>query len=87
MVIQSDKSGFQHPAPSDITPESIYQARRDIIHRLAAGSAGLALAAWGVREAHAQTLRAGQHGLGAVQRAWRSPTAHREAETAKAHRG
>jgi len=59
MVIQSDKSGFQHPAPSDITPESIYQARRDIIHRLAAGSAGLALAAWGVREAHAQTPRTG----------------------------
>ncbi|PUE52022.1 protein-methionine-sulfoxide reductase catalytic subunit MsrP [Limnohabitans parvus] len=60
MIIQSDKSGFQHSINSEITPESVYQTRRDVIRNLASGSAGLALAAWGVREAHAQTPRAGQ---------------------------
>ncbi len=60
MIIQSDKSGFQHSITSEITPESVYQTRRDVIRNLASGSAGLALAAWGVREAHAQTPRAGQ---------------------------
>jgi methionine sulfoxide reductase catalytic subunit len=60
MLIQSDTSGFQHAVPSEITPESVYQTRRDLIRTLATGSAGLALAAWGVRQAHAQTPRAGQ---------------------------
>ena len=60
MIIQPNKSGFQHPISSEITPESVYQSRRDIIRQLATGSAGLALAAWGMREAHAQTPRAGQ---------------------------
>jgi sulfoxide reductase catalytic subunit YedY len=60
MLIQSDKSGFQHPMGSEITPASIYQTRRDIIRQMATGSAGMALAAWGLREAHAQTPRAGQ---------------------------
>jgi sulfoxide reductase catalytic subunit YedY len=45
---------------SEITPESVYQTRRDIVRQMATGTAGLALAAWGLREAHAQTLRAGQ---------------------------
>ena len=60
MIIQSDTSGFQHPVPSEITPQSVYLTRRDIIRQMATGSAGLALAAWGLREAHAQTPRAGQ---------------------------
>jgi methionine sulfoxide reductase catalytic subunit len=60
MILQFNKSGFQHPVSSEITPESVYQSRRDIIRQLATGSAGLALAAWGMREAHAQTPRAGQ---------------------------
>ncbi|PUE12120.1 protein-methionine-sulfoxide reductase catalytic subunit MsrP [Limnohabitans sp. T6-20] len=60
MIIQPNKSGFQHAIPSEITPESVYQSRRDIIRQLATGSAGLALAAWGMREAYAQTPRAGQ---------------------------
>ncbi len=60
MIIQPNKSGFQHAIPSEITPESVYQSRRDIIRQLATGSTGLALAAWGMREAYAQTPRAGQ---------------------------
>lgn len=60
MIIQTDNSGFRHLVASEITPESVYQTRRDLIRNLAAGSAGLALTAWGAREAHAQTPRAGQ---------------------------
>lgn len=60
MILQLNKSGFQHPVSSDITPESVYHSRRSMIRQLATGSAGLALAAWGMREAHAQTPRAGQ---------------------------
>ncbi len=59
MFIQSNSSGFQHPVASEITPESVYHTRRDLIRTLATGSAGLALAAWGMREAHAQTPRGG----------------------------
>jgi sulfoxide reductase catalytic subunit YedY len=54
MLIQSDRSGFQHPLASETTPETIYAARRDIVRGLATGAAGLALTSWGLREAHAQ---------------------------------
>jgi len=60
MIIHTHSSGFQHDTPSEITPQATYQSRRDIIRGWAAGSAGLALSAWGVREAHAQTPRGGQ---------------------------
>jgi sulfoxide reductase catalytic subunit YedY len=60
MIIHTGTSGFQHAVPSEITPQAAYQSRRDIIRGLAAGSAGLALTAWGMREARAQTPRAGQ---------------------------
>ena len=56
MRIISNHSGFIHPVPSEITPEPVYQTRRDLIRGLAAGSAGMALTAWGLREAHAQTV-------------------------------
>ena len=59
MIIHTQDTGFQHGIPSEITPEAVYQSRRELIRHLAAGSAGLALAAWGVREAQAQTPRAG----------------------------
>ena len=39
MLIQSDTSGFQHAVASEITPESVYQTRRDLIRTLATGSA------------------------------------------------
>jgi sulfoxide reductase catalytic subunit YedY len=52
--------GLSMPLASEITPKAIYHSRRDLIRNLAAGSAGLALTAWGSREAFAQTPRAGQ---------------------------
>ncbi|MEY3612662.1 MAG: Sulfoxide reductase catalytic subunit YedY precursor [Pseudomonadota bacterium] len=60
MIIRSSSSGFLHPVPSDITPQTAYQSRRDLMRQLAAGSAGLALASWGLRDAQAQTVRPGQ---------------------------
>ncbi len=59
MIIRTQHTGFQHGIPSEITPPSVYQSRRELIRQLAAGSAGVALAAWGVREAHALTPRSG----------------------------
>ena len=56
----SNGSGFIHPVSSEITPEPIYQTRRDLIRSLAAGSAGVALTAWGLREAHALTTGSGK---------------------------
>lgn len=60
MLITSNESGYVHPVPSDITPLQAYQSRRDLMRHVAAGSAGLALTAWGVRDAKAQTLSPGQ---------------------------
>ncbi len=56
----TNRSDPQQPAFSDITPEPTYHTRRDLIRSLAAGSAGVAMTAWGLREAHAQTARPGQ---------------------------
>ena len=60
MIIRSSSSGFLHPVPSDITPQAAYQSRRDLMRQLAAGSAGVALAGWGLRDAQAQMTRPGQ---------------------------
>jgi methionine sulfoxide reductase catalytic subunit len=60
MIIHTGTSGFQHGTPSEVTPQAVYQSRRDIVRAWAAGSAGLALSGWGLREAHAQTPRGGQ---------------------------
>ena len=60
MIITSTDSGFQHPASSEITPAQVYRSRRDIVRGMAAGSAGLVLAGWGMRDARAQMLRPGQ---------------------------
>ena len=60
MIIRSSSSGFLHPVPSDITSQAAYQSRRDLMRQLAAGSAGLALAGWGLRDAQAQMARPGQ---------------------------
>jgi sulfoxide reductase catalytic subunit YedY len=56
----ANRSGLTTPLSSEITPEAVYQSRRDLIRTLATGSAGLALTAWGMRDAHAQTPRTGQ---------------------------
>jgi sulfoxide reductase catalytic subunit YedY len=60
MIITSNDSGFQHPASSEITPAQVYRSRRDIVRSMAAGSAGLVLASWGMRDARAQMQRPGQ---------------------------
>jgi methionine sulfoxide reductase catalytic subunit len=56
MLIKTHHSGFIHPASSEITPQGIYQRRRDLIKLMATGAAGAALAGWASREAMAQAL-------------------------------
>jgi sulfoxide reductase catalytic subunit YedY len=46
--------GFDHRTPSDITPQAIYQARRDWLQRAAVGLAGAGLGPWLAGEAMAQ---------------------------------
>lgn len=88
MIIQFKDSGLQQPVASEITPPSIYQSRRDLIRGWAAGSAGLALTAWGMRDAQAQMARPGQlpvlaGGKSAVSGATtlEKPTTYKDAST------
>jgi sulfoxide reductase catalytic subunit YedY len=48
--------GFNHGTPSEITPASAYQGRREWLQRLTTGSAGAALALWAARDARAQVV-------------------------------
>jgi sulfoxide reductase catalytic subunit YedY len=48
-------SGMQHPTSSDITPQPIYQRRREVLRALASGAAGVTLSAWTGHEALAQS--------------------------------
>ena len=52
---KSSGSGFVHGPSSDITPQAVYAQRRDWFKQMAAGAAGLSMAAWASREALAQT--------------------------------
>lgn len=54
MLIKTPNSGFIHPVSSEITPQGIYQQRRDMIKLMAGGAAGVAFAGWAGREALAQ---------------------------------
>ena len=54
MLIKTNSSGFNQPLSSDITPQGIYQGRRDLIKLMASGTAGAALAGWAGRDALAQ---------------------------------
>ena len=56
MLIKTNADGFQHNLPSEITPQSIYQSRRQLMKLLATGATGAAMASWAVREAMAQTV-------------------------------
>ena len=60
MLLRTHDNGHTHPTPSDITPQAIYVQRRELIARLAAGAAGLTLAAWAQRQALAATERPGK---------------------------
>ncbi|MBL0422339.1 protein-methionine-sulfoxide reductase catalytic subunit MsrP [Ramlibacter sp. AW1] len=60
MQIKTDRDGFVHPVPSEITPCTVYQNRRDLIRWMAGGAAGAALATWAGRDARAQMQRPGK---------------------------
>ncbi len=60
MLIKTQRNGFIHGVPSEITPEAVYQQRRTVIRHLATGVAGAALATWASRQALAQTARPGK---------------------------
>jgi sulfoxide reductase catalytic subunit YedY len=60
MLIRSHDNGFIHPHASEITPQAVYQSRRQLLRQMAAGAAGATMAAWAVREALAQTVRPGK---------------------------
>ena len=55
MLIKTNRDGFGHPVASEITPQSIYEGRRNLIKLMASGVAGAALTSWATREAHAQS--------------------------------
>ena len=59
MYLLKDR-GFVHAHAADITPQSVYTGRRDLLKHLGTGVAGAALASWGARDAHAQTTRLGK---------------------------
>lgn len=44
---------FTHPLSSEITPQAVYQQRRALLKTWASGVAGVALASWAARQAHA----------------------------------
>ena len=56
MLIRTHQSGFDHPYPSEVTPRSVYQGRRDCLRRMAAGTVGGTLMAWAGRQALAQSV-------------------------------
>jgi sulfoxide reductase catalytic subunit YedY len=58
MLIKSSNTGFIHPVSSDITPQAIYEQRREWLRVMAGGVAGAALAGWAGRDALAQASAA-----------------------------
>ena len=59
MYLLKDR-GFVHAQAADITPQSVYTGRRDLLKHLGTGVAGAALASWGARDARAQMARPGK---------------------------
>jgi methionine sulfoxide reductase catalytic subunit len=61
MLIKTNRDGFIHPVASEITPQTVYHQRRDLIRWMASGAAGIGLAGWAQRDARAQmTARPGK---------------------------
>ena len=60
-------TGFVHPVPSEITPRSIYDSRRNWLRQVATASGGLALASWADRLALAQGAASRPGKLAALQ--------------------
>jgi methionine sulfoxide reductase catalytic subunit len=59
MLFSRDR-GFVHPLTSEITPRPAYEGRRAVLRQMAAGGAGVALAAFGARDALALAPRPGK---------------------------
>jgi len=55
MLIQSPSDGFNHAASSDITPQSVYTRRRELLKGAAALAAGAGMASWAARDAFAES--------------------------------
>ena len=53
MLIRNADRDWNHRLGSEITPAAVYHARRDWMRQVAAGAAGLGLAAWAARDARA----------------------------------
>ena len=60
MLIQTSSSGFVHPAGSDITPQEVFQHRRQLLQRMATLGVGTALGGWAARDAMAAMTRPGK---------------------------
>ena len=60
MLIRTDRDGFNHATPSEITSPGVYRQRRQFIAHMASGAAGLALAGWAQRDARASVHRPGK---------------------------
>ncbi|KAF1047681.1 protein-methionine-sulfoxide reductase catalytic subunit MsrP [Xylophilus sp.] len=60
MHLRRTDRGFDRPTPSEITPRTVYEARRAWLRQMAAGAAGLPLAAWAARDAQAAFARPGK---------------------------
>ncbi|MBI2769538.1 MAG: protein-methionine-sulfoxide reductase catalytic subunit MsrP [Burkholderiales bacterium] len=60
MLIKTQRDGFIHPASSEITPQLVYQGRREMMKLMATGAAGAAMASWAGRQALAQAARPGK---------------------------
>jgi sulfoxide reductase catalytic subunit YedY len=54
MLIKTRDDGLAHPFPSEITPQGVYQDRRQLLRLMAGGAAGAMLAGWAARDARAQ---------------------------------
>ena len=60
MLIKSSGNGFNHSIPGEITPQRVYDGRRDLMKLLATGAAGAAMTSWASREAFAQVAKPGK---------------------------
>ncbi len=63
MLNRPGRSGFDHLLASEITPQSVYQGRRDWLKLMAGGAAGGALAAWAGRDALALAAAVARPGM------------------------
>lgn len=56
MLIKSHLMGFNHAVPSEITSQSAYAERRELLKHMAVGAAGVGMAGWAQRSEIAKDL-------------------------------